>query len=406
MSLAFRSGSWLAWLARSEGRSAFGYGTKMIYLDNNATTAVAAEAIEAMTECMRSGPTNPSSKHSAGECSKSAVMNARGEVARLLGCSPPEVIFTSCGTESNHLAILGALAVDPAKRHVVASAVEHPSCMELFSHLATKGVRVDYVPVEPNGQLDPEKVAAKLQPDTALVSIMWANNETGVVFPIEAISQAARAQGALFHTDAVQAVGKLEINLKSSSIDLLSLSGHKLHAPTGVGALFVRKGVKIPAQIFGHQERARRGGTENVPGIVGLGKAAVLAQAELAQQASHLASLRDRLEAGVLARVPIASVNGQGSPRVANTTNIRFGDLEAELLLERLDRAGICASAGAACTSAGTEPSHVLLAMGLDERGALSSIRFSLGRDNTPEEIDAVLDVLPRIVNEAAAIAA
>ncbi|WOJ90994.1 aminotransferase class V-fold PLP-dependent enzyme [Methylocapsa polymorpha] len=378
----------------------------MIYLDNNATTAVAPEAIEAMAACMRSGPTNPSSKHSAGECSKTAVMNARGELARLLGCSPPEIVFTSCGTEANHLAIIGALALDPTKRHIVTSAVEHPSCIELFAHLATKGVRVTYIPVDSSGQLDPEKVAASLEPDTALVSIMWANNETGVVFPIEAVAQLARARGALFHTDAVQAIGKVEINLKASPIDLLSLSGHKLHAPTGVGALFVRKGVKLPAQIFGHQERSRRGGTENVPGIVGLGKAAVLAQQELEQQNAQLAALRDRLETGVLARVPIASVNGAAAKRVANTTNIRFGDLEAELLLERLDRAGICASAGAACTSAGTEPSHVLLAMGLDERGALSSIRFSLGRDNTAAEIDAVLDVLPGIVNEAAAIAA
>jgi len=378
----------------------------MIYLDNNATTAVAPEAIEAMALCMRSGPTNPSSKHKAGECSKEAVMGARGELARLLGCSPPEIVFTSCGTESNHLAILGALALDPAKRHIVTSAVEHPSCMELFAHLETKGVRVSYAPVDANGQLDPEAVAASLAPDTALVSIMWANNETGVVFPIPAIAALTRARGVLFHTDAVQAVGKIRVDLKTVPVDMLSLSGHKLHGPTGVGALFVRKGIKIGSQIFGHQERARRGGTENVPGIIGLGKAAVLAQKELDQQNAHLAALRDRLEAGVLARVPIASVNGRGAERVANTTNIRFGDLEAELLLERLDRAGICASAGAACTSAGTEPSHVLLAMGLDERGALSSVRFSLGRDNTAAEIDALLEVLPGIVNEAAAIAA
>ncbi len=378
----------------------------MIYLDNNATTAVAPEAIEAMAACMRSGPTNPSSKHQAGECSKSAVMAARAQLAGLLGCSPPEIVFTSCATESNHLAILGALALDPAKRHIVTSAVEHPSCMELFAHLAaTRGVRVSYVPVDSSGQLDPEKVAAGIEPDTALVSIMWANNETGVVFPLEAVARLARERGALFHTDAVQAVGKLALNLKASQIDLLSLSGHKLHAPTGIGALFVRKGVKLPAQIFGHQERARRGGTENVPGIIGLGAAAGLAQKELEQRA-QLAGLRDRLESGVLARIPIASVNGAGAERVANTTNIRFGDLEAELLLERLDRAGICASAGAACTSAGTEPSHVLLAMGLDERGALSSIRFSLGRETTAAEIDTVLDVLPGIVNEAAAIAA
>jgi cysteine desulfurase len=378
----------------------------MIYLDNNATTAVAQEAIDAMLSCMRSGPTNPSSKHKAGECSKEAVMSARGQVARLLNCSPPEIVFTSCGTESNHLAILGALALDPAKRHIVASSVEHPSCMELLTHLEATGARVTYVPVDANGQVNPETVAASLAPDTALVSIMWANNETGVVFPIEAIAAQTRARGVLFHTDAVQAVGKIRVDLKNVPVDMLSLSGHKLHGPTGIGALFVRKGIKIASQIFGHQERARRGGTENVPGIIGLGAAAALAQQELDQQNAQLSALRDRLEAGVLERVSIASVNGRGAARVANTTNIRFGDLEAELLLERLDRAGVCASAGAACTSSGTEPSHVLLAMGLDERGALSSVRFSLGRDNTAAEIDALLELLPGIVNEAAAIAA
>jgi cysteine desulfurase len=378
----------------------------MIYLDNNATTAVASEVIEAMTACMTSGPTNPSSKHKAGECSKDAVMAARGEVARFLNCSPPELIFTSCGTEANHMAILSALALDPAKQHIVASSVEHPSCLELLAHLETKGVRVTYLPVDSEGRLDPQAVAAQITPDTSLVTVMWANNETGVVFPIETIAALARERGVLFHTDAVQAAGKVAIDLKKVAVDLLSLSGHKLHAPTGVGVLFARKGIKVAPQIFGHQERARRGGTENVPGIVGLGKAAVLAQKELESQRVMLAGLRDRLEAGILERVPFACVSGRGAERVANTTNIRFGNLEAELLLERLDRAGICASAGAACTSAGTEPSHVLLAMGLDERGALSSIRFSLGRDNTAADIDTLLDVLPGIVTEAAAIAA
>jgi cysteine desulfurase len=378
----------------------------MIYLDNNATTAVAPEAIEAMVASMRSGPTNPSSKHKAGECSKEAVMQARGEVARLLNCTPPEIIFTSCGTESNHMAILGALALDPGKQHIVASSVEHPSCLELLAHLETKGVRVTYLPVDSMGRLNVELVEAALTPETALVTIMWANNETGVLFPVEQIAELTRARGVLFHTDAVQAAGKVAIDVKKLPVDLLSLSGHKIHAPTGVGVLFARKGLKLPAQIFGHQERARRGGTENVPGIIGLGRAAVLAQKDLEAQQVYLAGLRDRLEEGILARIPFASINGKGAERVANTTNIRFGDLEAELLLERLDRAGICASAGAACTSAGTTPSHVLLAMGLDERGALSSIRFSLGRENTAAEIDTLLDVLPGIVSEAAAIAA
>jgi cysteine desulfurase len=378
----------------------------MIYLDNNATTAVALEAIEAMTSCMQSGPTNPSSKHKAGECSKEAVMQARGELIRLLNCTPPEIVYTSCGTESNHLAIWGALAADPNKRHIVTSSVEHPSCMELFKHLETQGVSVTYLPVDTKGQLDPATVEAAIRPDTALVSVMWVNNETGVIFPIEAIAAITKAKGVLFHTDAVQAVGKVPIDLKKVMVDFLSLTGHKIHAPTGIGALFVRKGVKIAPQLFGHQERARRGGTENVPGIVGLGKAAVLAQKELQSEQERLAALRDKLEAGVLSRVPLASVHSAGAVRVGNTTMIRFGDLEAELILERLDKAGICASAGAACTSAKTEPSHVLIAMGVDERGALSSVRFSLGRENTAADIDTLLDVLPGIVNEAAAIAA
>jgi cysteine desulfurase len=378
----------------------------MIYLDNNATTAVALEAIEAMTSCMQSGPTNPSSKHKAGECSKETVMQARGELARLLNCTPPELVYTSCGTESNHLAVWGALAAAPEKRHLVASSVEHPSCMELFKHLETRGYSVTYLPVDAKGQLDPATVEAAIRPDTALVSVMWVNNETGVIFPIEAIAAITKAKGVLFHTDGVQAIGKVPVDLKKVPVDFLSLTGHKIHAPTGIGALFVRKGVKIPPQLFGHQERARRGGTENVPGIVGLGKAAAIAQQNLQAEAERLAALRDKLETGVLARVPLASVHSAGAQRVSNTTMIRFGDLEAELILERLDRAGICASAGAACTSAKTEPSHVLIAMGVDERGALSSVRFSLGRENTAADIDTLLDVLPGIVNEAAAIAA
>jgi cysteine desulfurase len=378
----------------------------MIYLDNNATTAVALEAIEAMTSCMQSGPTNPSSKHKAGECSKETVMQARGELARLLNCTPPELVYTSCGTESNHLAVWGALAAAPEKRHVVVSSVEHPSCMDLFKHLETLGYSVTYLPVDAKGSLDPSTVEAAIRPDTALVSVMWVNNETGVIFPIEAIAAITKAKGILFHTDAVQAVGKIPVDLKKVPVDFLSLTGHKIHAPTGIGALFIRKGVKIPPQLFGHQERARRGGTENVPGIVGLGKAALLVQKELQAEHERLAALRDKLETGVIQRVQIASVNAAGANRVSNTTNIRFGDLEAELILERLDKAGICASAGAACTSSGTTPSHVLLAMGVDERGALSSVRFSLGRENTAADIDTLLDVLPGIVNEAAAIAA
>ena len=264
----------------------------------------------------------------------------------------------------NHLAVYGALAAAPERKHIVASSVEHPSCMELFEHLATQGYSVTYLPVDAKGTLDPAAVEAAIRPDTALVSVMWANNETGVIFPIEEIAALTRGKGLLFHTDAVQVVGKIAVDSKQKFlVDLLSLSGHKIHAPTGIGALFVRKGVKIPPQLFGHQERARRGGTENVPGIVGLGKAAVVVQKELQAEGERLAALRDKLEAGVLSRVALASVHSAGVARVSNTTMIRFGDLEAELILERLDRAGICASAGAACTSSKTEPSHVLIAM-------------------------------------------
>jgi cysteine desulfurase len=252
----------------------------MIYLDNNATTAVVPEAIEAMTACMNSGPTNPSSKHKAGECSKESVMQARGELARLLNCTPPEIVYTSCGTESNHLAVYGALAAAPERKHIVVSSVEHPSCIELFKHLETQGYAVSYLPVNEKGQIEVATVEAAIRPDTALVSVMWANNETGVIFPIEEIAALTRGKGLLFHTDAVQAVGKIPVDLKKIPIDLLSLTGHKIHAPTGIGALFIRKGVKIPPQLFGHQERARRGGTENVPGIIGLGKAALVAQKE------------------------------------------------------------------------------------------------------------------------------
>ncbi|QXX74968.1 cysteine desulfurase family protein [Methylovirgula sp. HY1] len=378
----------------------------MIYLDHNATTGVAPEAIEAILAALKNGPSNPSSKHRAGECCKEAVMQARGELGQLLNCTPPELVYTSCGTEANHFAIQGALAMQPDRRHIVASSVEHPSVMELLAHLEKQGVKVTYVPVDDKGQLDAAAVEAAMTAETALVTVMWANNETGVLMPIEAIAAATKARGILFHTDAVQAAGKVAIDLKAVPVDMLSLSGHKLHAPTGIGALFVRKGLKIPSLFHGHQERARRGGTENVPGIVGLGKAALLAKNELANEQAHLAALRDKLEAGVLERVPIARVNGAGAVRVSNTTFIRFGDLEAELILERLDRAGVCASAGAACTSSGTAPSHVLLAMGVDERGALASVRFSLGRDNTAADIDTLLDILPGIVNEAAAIAA
>ncbi len=376
-----------------------------IYLDNNATTPVAPECLDAMLACLRENYGNPSSKHRAGERAKQSVNEARALVAGLLNAMPAEIVFTSGGTESNHLAILGALALNPDKHHVVTSAVEHPSTLSLLRHLETMGMRVTVLPVDAQGQLDLAVLSRVLTPDTALVTLLWGNNETGVLFPVEAAADIVKSGGALFHADAVQAVGKIGIDLKQVPVDLLSLSGHKLHAPKGVGALFVRKGVKLPPLLFGHQERARRGGTENVPGIVGLGVAAALALEAMNADTARMRALRDRLERGVVERIPFARVNGAAAGRVANTSNIRFGDMEAEIILGRLDRAGICAALGAACTAGGSEPSHVLTAMGLDRRAARASVRFSLSRYTTDAEIGRVLDVLPSIVQQLSAAA-
>ncbi len=377
-----------------------------IYLDNNATTPVAPECLDAMLACLRENHGNPSSKHRAGERAKQSVNEARAQTAGLLGAVPAEIVFTSGGTESNHLAILGALALNPDKHHVVTSAVEHPSTLSLLRHLETMGVRVTVLPVDAQGQLDLAALSRALTSDTALVTLLWANNETGVLFPVEAAADIVKSGGALFHADAVQAVGKIGIDLKQLPVDFLSLSGHKLHAPKGVGALFVRKGVKLPPLLFGHQERARRGGTENVPGIVGLGVAAALALEDMDLDTARMRALRDRLERGVVERIPFARVNGAAAARVANTSNIRFGDMEAEIILDRLDRAGICAALGAACTAGDSEPSHVLTAMGFDRRAARASVRFSLNRYTTDAEIARVLEVLPGIVHEAATRAA
>ncbi len=379
---------------------------KMIYLDYNATAPVAPECADAAFECCEWDFGNPSSKHRAGARAKEFVNDARLQVAALLGAQPAEVVFTSGGTESNHTAILGALALCPNKNHVVTSAVEHPSTLALFNHLETHGVRVTYLPVDGQGRIDLDQLQEAITDDTALISLMWANNETGVMFAVEQIAAIGKMNGVLLHCDAVQAVGKVAVDMKRVPVDFLSLSGHKLHAPSGIGALFVRKGMKLPPLLFGHQERARRGGTENVPGIAALGVASMLASDGLRSDVPRIAALRDRLEQGVLARFPFARVNGADAERVANTSNIRFGDLDAEAILLKLDRAGVCASQGAACSASGTEPSHVLTAMGLDERAARASIRFSIGRYTRVEEIDAVLELLSPIVASLTAHAA
>ncbi len=371
-----------------------------IYFDNNATTAVSNACLEAVTKCLAMGPLNPSSKHSQGERAKRLLIDARQQVASTFGASPAEIVFTAGGTESNHLAILGALALQPDRRHIIASEVEHPSTLMLLRDLEGRGVHTSYVPVDGDGRLNVEAFGDLLRPDTALATIMWANNETGVLFPIGTLADMARARHVLFHTDAVQAAGKVPIDLQPMAVDLCSLSGHKLHAPSGIGALYVRKGLRLPPVVFGHQERGRRGGTENVAGIVALGAACVELDAAMGVEPARLANLRDRLERGVLARVACARVNGAGAVRVANTSNLRFGNLDAELILGRLDRLGICASAGAACSAAGNKPSHVLTAMGLSASGALASIRFSLGRQNTEREVDDVIDVLSEVLEE------
>ncbi len=374
----------------------------IIYFDHNATTAVADECLAAMDACLRLGPVNPSSKHSLGDRAKGLVGGARSAVAEAIGARPAEIVFTSGGTESNHLAILGALALQPQRRHIISSEVEHPSTLMLLRQLAAQGVRVSYLPVDAKGELILDALADTLSRDTALVSLMWANNETGVLFPIAQAAELTRARGALFHTDAVQAVGKLPLDLGALPVDLLSLSGHKLYAPAGTGALYVRKGVQLAPQLAGHQERGRRGGTENVAGIVALGVACATLNEYLPTEVPRLRALRERLEEGVLGRVRHARVNGAGAARVANTSNICLGDADAETVLGRLDRLGICASAGAACSSAGSKPSHVLRAMGLPPSAALASVRFSLGRHNTEQEVDELLKVLPGMLNDLA----
>lgn len=377
-----------------------------IYLDNNATTPLAPAVLAAMHDCLRDCWGNPSSKHHAGAAAKERLVKARSQIAALIGATPPEIVFTGSATEANHTAILGALAMSGGHRHVVASAVEHPSTLLLLRHLQTTGVRVTLVGVDAQGRIDLNELAAAIEPDTALVSLMWANNESGVIFPVAEAAQLAKSRGVLFHTDAVQAVGRIAIDVKQASVDLLSIAGHKLHAAKGVGALYVRKGLKFPPLLFGHQERARRGGTENVAGIVGIGVAAELAAQTVAQDAAAVAALRDRLELGLLRRLPQLRVNAAGAPRLPNTSSICFGAIDAEMILDRLDRAGICASSGSACTAGGNTPSHVLLAMGLSDQQALATVRFSLSRYNRTDEIDAVMDVLMDIVQPQESMAA
>lgn len=373
----------------------------MIYLDHNATTRPLPAAVQAMTECLLDGWGNPSSMHTRGMAAKHRLNRARGQAAALIGASPAEIVFTGSATEANHTAILGALALAAAsagKRRIVASRVEHPSTLALLTHLEQQGIEIAWLEVDGNGQIDPAAIEAALTPDTALLTLMWANNETGVLLPVEQAAAMAKAHGVLFHTDAVQAAGKVKVDMTQTPADLLSLSAHKLHGPPGVGALFVRKGLALPPVLFGHQERKRRGGTENLPGIVGFGVAAEHLAATWRDEAPRLAALRERFERGLHARLPMARINGGAAQRLCNTSNFAIDGLEAEALLDRLDKAGIYASSGSACTAGGTEPSHVLRAMGQTRDAALAAVRISFGCGNTDAEVNRLLDLLPAIV--------
>jgi cysteine desulfurase len=373
---------------------------KPVYLDNNATTQVAPEVVEEMLPYFSQFYGNPSSMHTFGGNVAKKIKEARARMADLLGAQPEEIVFTSCGTESDSTAIWAALRANPGKRHLITSTVEHPAVKNLCEHLARNGYRVTFVPVDRLGRLDLNYFYDHLEDDTAVVSLMWANNETGVIFPVEEIAARVRKRGAVFHTDAVQTVGKVPINMAENAIDMLALSGHKLHAPKGVGALYIRRGTKFaPFLRGGHQEHGRRGGTENVAGIIGLGKAAELAAARMADENSRVRDLRDKLEKTLLQRIPNSIVNGDCENRLPNTTSIAFEFVEGESILLMLDEYGICASSGSACTSGSLEPSHVLRAMDVPFTAAHGSIRFSLSIYNTEEEIDLVIEKLPPIID-------
>jgi cysteine desulfurase len=373
---------------------------KEIYFDNNATTRVADEVYEEMQPYFRHLYGNPSSMHTFGGQVGIRIREARERVARLLGCDPSEIIFTSCGTESDSAAIHGTLAATPQKRKVITTRVEHPAVLTVCRELESHGYTVVELGVDKLGRLDLNELEHQLDDDTALVTIMAANNETGVIFPIEQIAKMVTSRGITFHTDAVQIVGKLPLNLSKSPVNLLSLSGHKLHAPKGVGVLYVRKGTRIaPFMLGGHQEGGRRAGTENVPGIVALGKACELAAQHMEDEGTRVKALRDKLERAILESCPDSRVNGDREHRLPNTTNISFEYIEGEAILLLLDRHGICASSGSACTSGSLEPSHVLRAMGVPFTAAHGSIRFSLSRYSTEQEVDFAIEKMPEIIN-------
>ena len=375
---------------------------KVIYMDNNATTRIAPEVLEAMMPYLTEYYGNPSSMHTFGGQVGQAINQARQATADLIGAAPREIVFTSCGTESDSTAILSAIQTFPEKNHVVTTRVEHPAVknlcdnLEIFTGRKYHSTRLQ---VDADGTLDLQRFKDSLTDDTAIVSVMWANNETGVIFPVEKMAEIAKERGILFHTDAVQAVGKIPINLKETAIDFLSISGHKLHAPKGIGVLYVRKGTPfVPFLNGGHQEHGRRGGTENVAAIIGLGKACELAATHMAEENTRVRALRDKLEHGLLTTIPKSLLNGHPEQRLPNTSNVSFEYVEGEAILLHMNQYNICASSGSACTSGSLEPSHVLRAMGVPFTAAHGSIRFSLSVYNTEEEVDFVLEKMPAII--------
>ena len=372
---------------------------KIVYVDNNATTRVADEVVEEMLPYLNTYYGNPSSMHSFGGLVGKKISEAREKVASLIGAQPSEIVFTSCGSESDNAAIMGTLDSYPEKRHVITTRVEHPAVLTLCKYLKRNDYKVTFLPVDKKGQLDLGELDSSIRPDTAIVSIMHANNETGVVFPVEKIAKIVKNHGTVFHTDAVQTTGKLDLDMSSSNIDLLALSGHKLHAPKGVGALYIRRGTKFrPFLKGGHQEKGRRGGTENTASIVGLGKACELAKKNIKEEQTRVRNMRDRLEKSLLEKIPNTRVNGDIENRLPNTTSLGFEFVEGESILLMMDKLGICASSGSACTSGSLEPSHVLRALGIPFTYAHGSIRFSLSHYNSNEDIDYIIEHMPKVI--------
>jgi cysteine desulfurase len=377
----------------------------LVYLDNNATTRPAPEVVEAMLPFLTEWYGNASSLHRFGQRARQAVDEARSRVARLVGCAETELLLTGGGTEAVNTAVRGIYAARAPRRRVVTTTVEHSATRELCAQLAKDGAEVVEVRVDRSGALDSDHLAAVLDDQTALCSLMWANNETGVLFDVARVAELCKAHRVPFHCDGTQAVGKVAVNVAALGVDAMSFAAHKFHGPKGVGGLFTRRGLRFrPLLIGGPQERGRRGGTENVPGIVGMGVAADLALAALPQMSSRVAALRDRLEQTILSTIPDTAVNGRTDQRLPNTTNLGFARLEAEAILILLSERGVCASAGAACSSGSLEPSHVLKAMAIDERLAHGAIRFSLSRYTTDAEADRALAVLPDVIAKLRAV--